>query len=206
MTRKLNVAFHRGAPAPAVPLWRVLHDAELPANLRPVRNWPTDGVPEVFWGNREQTPFGKDWQLLSYAMNPGMSKERWRILYETDTAFNNGTGFNKEDDPRADYVNNLDLDHKLPQWNSFLFCGGAKLTGVVSGANLVIDKLDGFGPAPTVEWMWEHPWYYFEALIVYKEDLHTSRFPQNDGRPVLVPLVGSGVATYPLSKLSKIDE
>lgn len=203
MTRKLSIKFHRGAPAPAVPLWRVLHDAELPDSLRPVRNWPTDGVPEVYWGNREQTPFGKSWQLLSYAMNPGMDPLRWRILYEYDTAFCNGTGFNEPGSPRADYVNGRDLAAKDPMWQSLLFCGGATPTGQVDGADLIIDHLDGFGPAPTLEWIMARPQYFFEALIVY-QDGHLSKFPYNDGRPVLVPLVGSGVARYPLSKLVRV--
>lgn len=199
MTR-LTVQFHQDASS----LWRVLHDAELPVNLRPERRWPTPGVPEVYAGNREQTRFGWDWQLLSYAMNPGMTRGKWRILYEYDTAFTNGTGFNEPDSPRADYVNNLDLSYPDPLWQSFLFCGGATLTGVIDGPDLLISKLDGFGPAPTVEWILARPWFFFEALNVYKDDLHTSRFPQNDGRPVLIPLVGSGVARYPLAKLQKL--
>lgn len=185
------------------PLYRVLHDAELPLNLRPDRDFVTPGVPEVNTGNREQTPFGRDWQLLTFAMNPGMTGEHWRVLYEYDTAFCNGTGFNKPGSPRADYVNLRDLSARDPLWQNLTFCGGTVFTGTEAPPNLRLDMLDGFGPAPSLDWMLDHPWYFFDAITVYK-DGHLNRFPQGGGARVYVPLVGSGIATYPLAKLQRL--
>lgn len=186
----------RGAPAVTQPtLYRVLHDVELG------KPWRQD--PEVFWFNRETTKFGADWQRLTFAMNPGMDPLKWRVLYEWDTAFTNGTGFDNPKGPaRADFVNNRDLTAALPLWDATRTCGGAAHRGQEDGADLIVDILNGEAPAPSLEWIMARPWYYFEALIVYM-DGHVGRFPQNDGRRVLVPLVGSGIARYPLSRLQK---
>jgi hypothetical protein len=179
--------------SPGPPLWRVLHDLE----MGPI--WRSN-LPEVFPINGNRTPFGKDWQLLSYAMNPGMTGQKWRSLYQFNRAFNNGTGFNGPD-PKADYVNSMDLGAELPAWDKTRFCGGAVVTGREDGPNLIVDILDGKGPAPELAWLSARPWYYFHAVNVTSGGI--TRFPQNDGEPVLVPLVGSGVATYPLSKLQR---
>lgn len=189
--------FERAAPRP---FWRVLHDSELPTGVRPAAE-----CPEVFFGNREETPFGADWQLLSYALNPGMTGAKWRALYAFDKAFTNGTGFdNPNTGPRADFVNGRDLGAQVPYWKSFIFCGGASLRGEVDGVDLVIEKMDGYGPAPTLAWLLAHPWLYFVATTV-RENGTIGNFPHMGGLPVYIPLVGSGEARYPLSKLCKVN-
>lgn len=176
-----------------IPLWRVRHDQEL-GSL-----WRT-GVPEVFVLNERRTPFGESWQRLSFALNPGMTGERWRALYDYQRAFTNGTGFDK--DPRADYVNGRDLGAGLPAWDKTRVCGGATVTGFVDGGDLVVGILDGNQPAPALGWLLAHPWLYFHAVNVTAGGI--TRFPQNEGRPVLVPLVGSGVARIPLSQVERV--
>ena len=175
------------------PLYRVLHDVEMGPIWR-------SSLPEVFPLNGNRTPFGKDWQILSYVMNPAMTGQKWRSLYAHNRAFNNGTGFNGPD-PKADYVNSMDLSAPLPAWDKTRVCGGAVVTGTVVGPDLIIDILDGKEVAPSLEWLMARPWYYFTAVNVTGGGI--TNFPQNDGRPCLVPLVGSGIAKYPVAKLQK---
>jgi hypothetical protein len=175
------------------PIFRVLHDIELGPLWR-------QNVPEVFPLNGNRTPFGRDWQLLSYAMNPKMTGQKWRSLYAYNRAFTNGTGFNGPE-PKADHVNGFDLDAPEPAWDKARFCGGAGVSGTVLGPDLIVEILDGNAAPPTLEWLMARPWLYFHAVNVTADAI--TKFPQNDGRPVLVPLVGSGVAKYPLSKLQR---
>ena len=171
-------------------LWRVKHDTT---------DWRR-GLPEVFILNSNATPFGRDWQLLSYALNPGMDKKKWRAVYAYNRAFNNGCGFNDDTDPRADYVNGLDLAAPLPKWDKTRVCGGATITGRVDGNELVVEIMDGRGPAPSLEWLLARPWLYFKAINAGT----LSNFPQGGGLPVYIPLVGSGEARYPLAGLEEL--
>jgi hypothetical protein len=165
-------------------LFRVLHDYELDGIWRP-------NLPEVFPLNGERTPFGADWQKLSYALNPGMTGDKWRSLYAYNRAFTNGTGFNGTE-PKADYVNDIDLDCPDPAWDKTRVCGGATITGVIDGPDLIVKILDGDGPAPSLDWLLAHPWFYFHALNT--TDAGLTRFP----------LVGSGEARIPLKQLQKV--
>lgn len=179
-------------------LYRKLHDVETPKGL-----WRA-GLPEVFPLNGERTPFGKGWQLLAYAMNPGMTGDRFRALYGSHKAFNNGTGFPSQDgdEPHADYVNGLDLGYPLPAWDKTRVCGGATLSGREDGTDLIVEILDGFGPPPMLDDLLTHPTLFFHAVNSTATGI--TKFPQNDGRPCLVPLVGSGVARIPLAELQKV--
>jgi hypothetical protein len=180
------------------PLWRIKHDIEMGGIWR-------GGLPEVFPLNGDVTPFGKGWQKLTYAMNPGILKKKWRAVYRFDKAFMNKTGFDRPGYPKADFINNVDLTSPLPKWDKTRVCGGATVTGHVEGAYLVIDILDGHTVAPTLEWILARPWYFFHAVNC-ASDGHITNFPQNDGRPVLVPLVGHGVAKIALSKVQQVTE
>lgn len=181
-------------------LYRVLHDIELPTGIRSTAPTPEVALPPL---NANRTPFGADWQKLSFAMNPGMDGNHWRVLYEWDTAFMNGTGFNIPNSPRADFVNSRDLTAPLPAWDKTRVCGGAVVTGTEQAGYLIVDVLDGSGPAPDLLWLLARPWYYFDAVIVY-QDGHIGPFPQNGGQRIHVPLVGSGLARYALSSLEKL--
>jgi len=172
---------------PSRKFWRVKHDAT---------DWRR-GLPEVFVLNSLSTPFGRDWQLLSFAMNPGMDPRKWRVVYDDHRAFMNNTGFS-DATPRADYVNGLDLNSPLPRWDKTRVCGGALITGRVDGNDLVVDILDGRGPAPRLEEL--KPWHQFMAINAGT----LTNFPQNGGNPVFIPLVGSGEARISLSQLEAI--
>lgn len=176
--------------------WRVKHDIETK------KGWWRK-APEVFWCNELVTPFGADWQLLSYALNPGMNPKRWRAVYQHDKAFCNGNGFDWDGHPRADFVNRLDLSAPLPAWDKTRFCGGALLSGEPDGRDLVVEILDGRQTAPTLEWLLAHYWLWFEATDA-ATPTRVDPFPQRDGLPVRVPLVGHGEARFPLSELEEI--
>lgn len=181
----------------AVPqLYRVKHDAELGPLWR-------SNVPEVFpLMPEDATPFTKEWQLLSFALNPGMTGDHWRAVYGDTTAFCNGTGFNGAI-PRADFVNNRDLTAPLPRLDKPRACGGAILTGVEDGTDLIVKTLDGNSPPPPLAEILLRPWLYFAATTV-KSDGSIGRFPQGNGATVWVPLVASTQVTIPLSNLEKL--
>lgn len=195
---KAKFTLERVNVSPHPQLYRVLHDVETPQGI-----WRA-GLPEVFPLNGERTPFGKAWQLLAYAMNPGMTGDHFRALYGAHKAFNNGTGFPSQggDEPKADYVNMRDLTFPLPAWDKTRLCGGATVTGTEDGPDLIVNILDGFQAPPTLAWLLANPTLFFHAVNSTIGGI--TRFPQNDGRPCLVPLVGSGVARIPLSSLQKV--
>jgi hypothetical protein len=177
--------------------YRVMHDAELPAGI-----W-RGGLPEVFPLNDELTPFTQSWQLLSFEMNqPGMDGDKWRSLYAWNRAFTNGQGFNNDADPHRDFVNMRDLTAPMPAWDKTRVCGGATIRGIEQPPYLIVDILDGFAPAPTWAELKLKPWLFFHAVNSTQAGI--TKFPQRGGLPVLVPLVGSGVARIPLSNLQKV--
>lgn len=180
-------------------LYRVLHDVELPSGLRACAP-----CPEVHPLDALHSPFGKGWQQLAFALNPGMTGGHFRSLYGDTTAFTNGTGFAlKAGQPiHADYINGRDLTAPDPAFDKTRFCGGATVTGVESGAYLIVDVLDPTNPIPSVEVLRQFPTLYFHATICTLKGIN--RFPQMFGEPVLVPLLGQPGAKYPLAALQKV--
>lgn len=199
MDVSLSMKFNLVKQSTSKSLYRVKHDVELPTGLRACAP-----CPEVFPINGEHTPFTPEWQRLAYALNPGMTGNHWRSLYGNTTAFTNGNGFPTAADPtpHADYITMQDLDKPLPAWDKTRFCGGATITGIEDGTDLVVDILDGLAPAPTLESLKAYPTLYFHATICTAT--YIQRFPQMGGGIVLVPLVGNGECRYPLAALEKV--
>lgn len=182
---------------PVAPVYyRVLHDAELPEGI-----WRPN-LPEVWPLNGEVTRFGESWQYRDKSLNPAMTGGHWRSVHASNRAFNNGQGFNDAAEPHADYVNRLDLTSPDPAWDKTRCCGGATLRGIEQPPYLIVDILDGFSPPPSLDYFRAHPWLYFHAVNSTENGI--TRFPQGDGLPVLVPLVGSGVARIPLNVLQRV--
>lgn len=208
MDLSLNLRFNLVSQATTKQLYRVMHDVELPTGLRACAP-----CPEVFPINGLRTPFTPEWQRLAFALNPGMTGNHFRALYGTRTAFNNGTGFPTKDGdpPKADYVNMLDLTYPLPAFDKTRFCGGATITGIEDGTDLIVDIIDGTNPAPTLESLLAYPTLYFHAVICNPKSSITgepyiTRFPQMGGGIVLVPLIGQGECRYPLAALQKVPD
>lgn len=127
----------------SLPFWRVYHWVEYGNSLR--------SRPEVERFNPGiSCNFGESWQKVSYRINKtenpmisaSIAKKQWRAVYGYKTAFMNGTGFDESGDPRADFINQLNLKAPLPKWDQPRCCGGAVLTGVetYSVTQLVIDS------------------------------------------------------------------
>ena len=186
-------------PEPLRPqLWRVKHDAE-----RPLGIWRT-AVPEVFrlspWHG---IPLNRAWQEFTFALNqPGMTGEKWRVLYDYRRAFtNNGAGYDYPGSPpKQDWVNMRDLTATdLPRFDGPRICGGAIVTGRVDGALLWLHTLDATKPPPAVADV--KPWEKFCATTV--TDNGIGRFPQRGGLDVWVPLIARQPVYLPLTGLQK---
>lgn len=207
-------------------LYRVLHDWEIAKRqfvdprhgqfYHPDEGWAwRDGDPEVFWLiGSHVVPFDERWQRLAYAMNPGMTPPKFRILYDDHRAFMNKTGFwtdgspSDEYVPRADYINGIDLTSQLPQWDKIRVCGGATLRGRVDGTDLIVETLK-YDNCPTWDWLEQRPWLYFHAVTVHEKADKTcaiAPFEQNGGRRCLVPLVAVNEVRFPLGALQKVND
>jgi len=88
----------------------------------------------------------------------------------------------------------------VPGYDKVRVCGGAFVTGHVDGNDLVIETLDPSN-VPTVEWLLEHPQYYFHAVNTNVGGV--SKFPQGDGEAVLIPLFSRFEVRLPLEQVVK---
>jgi hypothetical protein len=175
---------------PRPPLFRVLHELE---------------VPQVYWTTPVKMPevralfpahfsdFGREWQLLSKAMNPRISANRWTSVYGYFAWIANGQGFGDESDPRANYVTGQDLTHENPRVEC-LTTGGSVVTGRVDGASLIIETLD-VRSVPSLDWIMARPWYWTYAVTI-DGNRTPRRFPQGlqpNGEvvPIIHPLIGN---------------
>lgn len=211
---KLNMRLQQVAnsdtPVNFPQLYRVLHDRELPGGVRPIVLEKGKALPEVFPLFPNQfTKLTRAWQWLWRDLNPQMSAEQWRKLLYTNRAFTNGQGYGEPDDPRADYINNLDTSSPLPKIEC-LVCGGALLAGIETTykgiPSLMVDTLDGRAgmTVPTAEWVLARPWYYYQAISV-SPDGSTQSFSLTP-YPEYVPLVANIFPVYfPLAGLEKLD-
>ena len=207
-----------------IQLFRVLHDQELwnkgirdPRNSTNTWRWRA-GFPEVYNFDGSHVTRMLEWvQKISFALNPGMDPKKWRVLYDDHRAFSNGSGFDTTyppTDPRytpkRDYVNRIDLDSvEYPRFDKSRICGGATIAGRVSGDWLEVDTLRVDHPV-TLEWLLPRPWLYFDAVTVSSTSTDSAetvgKFPQNDGRRCLVPLVTTTAVRYPLAWLEAVTQ
>lgn len=153
--------------------------------------------------NAPAIPFTREMQLLSYALNrhnPAFTGDKWRSVYWTDRAFTNGNGFDEPGDPRADFVNNRDVNDPLPALMKAIICGGSFYRGDVVGNELVcrpgVHAIDARRAMPSVEQVLANNWYF---VATTGGDRVISNFPQGDGRPVLIPYFLTQPTPYPLS-------
>jgi hypothetical protein len=185
-------------PKQRPPLFRVLHDKEL-RKVMAEQNIPSDqlpvrpNLPEVhpFYPNHH-SPFDRPWQLLSKMLNSRITTFKWRVIYWYKLWITNHQGFDKPDDPRVDFVNMRDIGAERPRVEA-LTTGGSLLTGYYDGPDFVVQGLNVYGAVPTVEYMWEHPWYLTYAVSV-DSFMNPRRFPQGmqpDGSivPIVHPLI-----------------
>lgn len=194
---------YKPEPAPVAierpPLWRVLHEREVPSHLRTTPlNMPEMRVllPNHF------SPFGEAWQKLSKAMNPRISNNKWTAVYGDTLWITNRQGFGNDEDPRANFILGSNLTSPLPKVEA-LTTGGSLLTGRVSGSYLIIEALDHRSP-PSLDWILDRPWFWTYAVTM---DSHSNPRPfpqglQTDGSVahIIHPLVCDPVR-YPEIKI-----
>lgn len=184
-------------------LWRVNHDTTL---WRP-------NLPEVFpFLPNHYSFFGRRWQLLEKQLNPVMTNSKWHNLHlggndgDDATAFNNRQGFEMRGDPRVDFVNGKDLGAPLPKQEA-LVCGGAILAQKYIQDNyLYCEYIDANAPAPTLQYVLDRPWLYFDAVTVRNSvnGIVIGRFPHADGERVFILLLAHQPIKIHLSKVTRL--
>lgn len=158
------------------PLWRILHESELPEELRHT----PPGMPEVrpFFPNH-YTPFLDVWQRLSKELNPLLTPEKWTQVYTGALWIANNQGFDMAGDPRNNYVTGVtDKSWKDPR-TEVLGCGGDLRTGYEEGENLVVQALNWRAFTPSADWLMDRPWFLTHA-VRYGKDGQPKRFPQGE--------------------------
>lgn len=181
-------------------LWQVLHDAQMGEIRRPTEG---KGAPEIFpLIDKHFTFFTKGWQEFSFELM-GLPSRRWRAVFTWQRVLTNENGFDKPGDPRADWINKLNLESPNPKYASLLF-GGNVVTGRVDGDWLWVETLDGLNAPPSVAWVRERPWLIQVCTNVQYDTGKVFNFPQGDGLPVIVPILASKPARFPLSGLKKL--
>lgn len=185
--------------------WRCLHIAEGGYASDP------NGMPEVRPSvNAPPIEFTKSMQLLSWELmssNPNITRWKWRVVFGNTTAFDNGQGYFKIGDPRADWVNNIDTTYPNPKLMKAIICGGMFIRGDVVGDNLVckpgVHGIDARGPMPSVADVMANNWYFAATTCRYP---NVSHFPQGQGGQVLIPYFLIEPVSYPVSWFVRWDE
>lgn len=190
--------------------WRVKHVSE-GGRLTP------DGMPCVNPSlNISSVEFNEKMQWTSwYLMRGGaamIAKEKWRAVYDNGRAFTNGNGFNKSGDPRADFVNALNVTSPLPKLMKGIVCSGNFIRGQADGDELVVTPgvgaIDATKPiADPVEFafdVWEKHLFFHATSGRYSNGVwKLANFPQGAGAPIFIPYLLKEEARYPLAWFEK---
>lgn len=156
--------------------------------------------------------FNQSMQLLSYNINrrtnPNFTGQKWRSVYSDGVAFTNGNGFEKDGDPRADFVNRVNMDKDLPKLMRAIICSGSFFRGVIETTNkgrmltlypgehgINVNQYIGYDEQFCRKVIDNH-WYFYAV----NADMHAaSHFSQGVGMPVLIPLFLKVATQYPLA-------
>jgi len=186
--------------------WRVKHKIEGGNQATPA------GMPEVTPPtNSFMLDMTKAIQDMSYALmlyfNTSITANLWTKVHRYDKAFNNGNGFEKDGDPRWNYITGANAGAELPRYDKAQrLCGGQFIRGVVVGNELHctagVHGIDGSKPIPSVSTIVENNWHLF-AVSVNSDFTQISDFPQGQGGVVAIPFIFTGVIKFPLSYFAK---
>lgn len=198
---KVNITF----PKTETPLkysgWRVKHKIEdgwdrtppgMPEVLPPIDPLSVAMTRDIQW---------MSYNLMTYA-NPSVTKKQWEAVHDYDRAFNNYSGFNDPDDPRANFIANENISYILPTYDkSQRVCGGSFITGQARGDYLYcisgVDGIDPDKPMPTTSEILANNWF-IHAVSVNDDFTKISHFPQGNGGVVLIPFIFRGTIKFPL--------
>lgn len=163
-------------------------------------------VPEVFhFDQMAPTILTEAWQRFIYELNHGgeygwMTPNSFHGLFLWNKAFSNrNAGFDFFGLPKADFIKQTNLRFKPPRLDKCRICGGATIHGKLNGDLLTVETLDGSKKPPSVEWLLERPWLFFRCYTVLPDGSNAD-FPNNQGKPVLMPLVATGSVTVRIDK------
>lgn len=185
--------------------WRVLHKAEGGYQKTPL------GMPEVIPPNNPvAVEMTEAIQRMSYSlmttMNAAITPALWSKVHEHNIAFTNFNGFNKPNDPRANFILSENLTSPLPKYDKAQrLCGGQFVRGrVVQGNKLVcvpgVDGIDARYALPSVAEIIERNWYLF---AVSYHATRVEHFPQGQGGPVAIPFVFDSEIEFDLNLLER---
>jgi hypothetical protein len=189
--------------------WRCLHQEEgglSNPDGQPVVRPSENAVPVLFT---------EAMQKLSFCLNefnPLFTANKWLSVYDYKAAFTNGNGFGDESDPRADYINRVNLTKPLPKLMKAIICGGMFIRGQVVGSSLVcypgVHAIDASKPIPSTGEVLAKNWYYVATTAKRKPDgtWAVNNFPQGSGQNVLIPYILKEPVVYPLAWFKKWEE
>lgn len=157
-------------------------------------------VPEVFWLKNLSIPLKKEIQFLVYNLNqPYMSKNQFRRFFGVKTVVANSGGFDKEGDPRADFINKRNLGSPLPVIGKSYVFGGSIIRGTVEDGWLTVETIDINKPLPKLAELKLKPWLITNAIGV-DEHGKTYPLPYCGGHEVKYPLLSRGPVRVQLYK------
>jgi hypothetical protein len=112
--------------------------------------------PEIYRVEPDHTtPIAERHQWLWKDINPELSGIRWATLLGNKLAWTNSSGF----PGRRDYINNLDMDKSLPNFDAARVNGGMIVKITIDGNIAWIDSLLTSDPVPSVEYFLNtHRW------------------------------------------------
>lgn len=120
-------------------------------------------------------PMNELWQhFFKDVLNPIMPPLQWRNMCGGDVAFFNDQGFQMENDPRRDYINNLNLDavdeRGRPAYPKMemLLCGDTKFIGQKYAEKIYVETLDGNidPPSDDILWVNNNPYHWYRAVTI----------------------------------------
>lgn len=188
-------------PSPKYKGWRVLHKAE--------GGWPSTpaGMPEVMPPeNSISLSMNKTIQEMSYQLmtrfNSLITPQLWTRVHDHDRAFTNFNGFNKDGDPRANFILNENITSPLPKYDKAQrVCGGSFIHGQADNGYLYCqagrDGIDADGIMPSLDVIISNNWYIY-AVSIGMDETQISHFPQGKGGPVVIPFIFRGIIKFPL--------
>lgn len=152
-----SVTLNVDGPSP-YRFYRVKHDIEYRGVWRA-------GMPEVHpLIDQHHSPFQKWAQLLSFKLNTWFAnrKDLWRKIYDYKFAWANNQGFRMLFDPRADFVNMLNITKALPRVEALLG-GGSLCIGEKKGDWVFVKGLH-FATPVSYEYVLAHPEYWVRGV------------------------------------------
>ena len=205
--------------APSVQLYRVPHDVErynmdkddyryAGARVGVVRKVIREsGVarPEIYRVFPDHTtPIGEKHQWLWRNINPNLSGTRWRTLLGNRLAWTNSSGF----PGRRDYVNRMDMDENLPNFDAARVNGGMILEGVEEGGIVWLKSLLTTDTVPTTEEMLNSRMWSWGTSVIPRDgsiNMISRLGTDNKYYNVRIPFLTGRRVWLPLDELHKLE-